>query len=153
MIRAFARIFKSGQRVAIEFEGKSAMEEQLQREFLKNREENLVSIEFSEAHKTTRSNRMLRYLYGHLALVAFNHLVESGWNIGTKEEAIEFYKKPLGFTVEWVNQSTGEVIVEADSVATGDRSKVNMFIQTLYLELIECGLRVMLPEEYFKHKL
>lgn len=152
MIRAFARVFKSGQRVAIEFEGRAAMEEQLQKEFLKNRDENLVSIEFSEAHKTVRSNKMLRYLYGHLALVAFNYLVDCGWNIATKEEAIEFYKKPLSFTKEWVNESTGETIVEADSVATGDRAAVNKFIQALYLELIESGNRVMLPEEYFKHK-
>lgn len=99
------------------------------------------------------SNKMFGYLFGHLAPVAQAILFEAGWEtITTKERAIRFYKKHLGFVESECNTLTGETEEHPKSFVGAPKEEVHSFIFRLFTELVEMGAEVMLPEEYFKLK-
>ena len=120
---------------------------------LKPGDEMVVIVEISTEKKAYKSRPMLGYLYGHLAPLLQDHLRSIGWNIHTKESAIEFIKESMDFVVWHTNENTGEQYKEKLSLATAPKDKVQSFIEDVFILLhTEAAVKPLTPEGYRSQK-
>lgn len=113
-----------------------------------------LGVAFFELSVQMGTDKMLRYLWGHLAVVLLRFMQEGGESISSKYLAVEKMKRPLGYTEDILlkDDKIAVVNLSLSNKGGGSRAKKAQFIQDLRMFLLEQGCRVQTPDEYFKTK-
>lgn len=142
MATAWGKFRRVDGKLLITIEGRSAFWESAAEEILGPKGEAEIEIEVRRP-KIPATDSQKRYLWGHLAHLAFQASKDAGLGCKTKEDAIRVLKHQLGFVeLEFKESPMG---LSDDKTLMGD------FIQELFLWLLEAGSQPIHPEDYNKN--
>lgn len=152
-VNADIKLEKKGRAITLAIFGMDAKLNELAYHFLGGKEGSIRLEGFFSEPRKYKTDPQLAYLFGVLAPLWKQNLENQGWIVPSKEMAIEALKKPYGFTVDIVNEKTGEVKESVPkSIKTASVKEVRSFIDQLFMGLVQDGVEVMTPEEYKKGK-